>query len=267
MSSVDETISRQFREWEIRGRGGRLFEYPVALEPPFVPFRGYRLPRRTVDDGKKPTALSRFWDSLTAPPPEPEPEVEGLLEPEPTLRTADPCAELQLTLPNTRPFPSIAYESWLQQICRGGQPFAFELIGTEREVVPQFVGAPPVLDRIHRALPLFFPEVTAVPSPDALRSAWIGSDPRFCSVSVGFGSEFMIPLADTATNVLAAVVNAMDGIRPGELGIYQLLIEPALHDWAENIIGRRTSFQRSPGPTANRSSLTAPSSLRAPLAN
>jgi hypothetical protein len=246
MSSRDETISRQFREWEIRARGGRLFDHPVALEPPFVPFSGYRLPRRVVDDGKKPTALSRFWESLTAPPAKPESKEEEALEPAPTIRTPQPCAELQLTLPQTKPFPSSAYEGWLQQICRAGQPFSFELIGTEREVVPQFAGGPAVLERIYRALPLYLPEVTPLPSSSGLRSAWMESDSRFCAVTLGLGSEFVIPLADTKINILAAVVNALDGVRTDELGVYQVLIEPALHDWAESVVPAITGTDGNP---------------------
>ena len=83
---LDETISRQFREWEIRGRGARLFEQPVALEPPFVPFMGYRLPQQRVDDGRKETILSSLWNRFTAPPPEPDPEEESADEPEPEFR-------------------------------------------------------------------------------------------------------------------------------------------------------------------------------------
>ena len=111
---LDETISRQFREWEFRGRGGRLFERPVALEPPFAPFTGYRLPRQRVDDGRRETILSSLWNRFTAPPPEPEPEEETVDEPEPYFRDATECVELQLTLPDTKPFSAANYEACLK---------------------------------------------------------------------------------------------------------------------------------------------------------
>jgi hypothetical protein len=89
MSRLDEQLSKQFREWELRGRGWQVFDEPVCPEPPFRPFHGHYVPDAPpVDDGRKPTFLSSLAEKLSdklsaAPPPvsvesEPEEEPESL---------------------------------------------------------------------------------------------------------------------------------------------------------------------------------------------
>ena len=231
---LDEAISRQFREWEFRGRGARLFEHTVALEPPFIPFTGYRLPKQRIDDGRMETGLSLLWNRLAPPPPEPEPEEETIEEPEPEFREAAECVELQLTLPDAKPFSASNYEAWLHQVCRAGEPFAFELLATPNEIVPQFAGLPEAMERIDRALPQFMPEVLTLGAEDALRSAWTDSDVKFVVAELGLGAEFLIPLAATKTDILVAVVNAMEQLREGELALYQVLVEPAENEWEDS---------------------------------
>src|SRR5580700_5779598 len=65
-----ELLTRQFYEWEIRGRGWRVWPTPVVLEPPFRPFFGHFLEGQglVVDDGRKQTRLSSFFDRLKAVP-------------------------------------------------------------------------------------------------------------------------------------------------------------------------------------------------------
>lgn len=133
MSALDEAISRQFREWEMRCRGERIFPQPVASEPPFAPFAGYRLPKQRVDDGRRETGLSRFWNRVSAPVPEPEIEEVASPEPEPEFRAAEPCMELQLSLPLSRSVPSPQVETFIRHIARAGEPLALEILGTERE--------------------------------------------------------------------------------------------------------------------------------------
>jgi len=235
MSSLDEAFSRQFREWEMRGRGGRLYDQPVALEPPFVPFFRYERPRQRVDDGRRSTALNRFWNALTAPEPPPEVEEERIQEPGPYYRFAEQCAELQLTLPESKPLSAATHLGWLHEVCRAGEPLTFELLGTAREIVPQFVGNPDAMERIYRALPQYVPDLMMLPRSDALHSAWSDSAPRFAAVTLGLGSEFIIPLRQAPMDLLSTIVHAMDGLRDRELALYQILIEPVVNGWAECI--------------------------------
>lgn len=246
MSKFDELLSRQFREWEMRGRGGQLFERPVALEPPFVPFLGYRIPQQRVDDGRRATGLARLWNRLTAPEPESEPEEPTIEEPEPEFSDAGELVELQLTLPNAKPFSSANYDGWLRQVCRAGESFAFELLGSANEIVPQFAATHETIERIARAIPQFMPETELLLSEDATRSAWMRTEERFAAIEVGLGAELVLPLSTRRADILAAVVNAMEQLSKDEAALYQVLIEPAVHNWAESFVPLVTGADGKP---------------------
>ena len=58
-ATVAELLTDQFYRWELRGRGWKLADAPVELEPPFRPFEGHVLPRHFFpDDGVEETRLS-----------------------------------------------------------------------------------------------------------------------------------------------------------------------------------------------------------------
>ncbi|MDA2932941.1 hypothetical protein MYX82_01205 [Acidobacteria bacterium AH-259-D05] len=55
----EQRLTRQFYQWEERGRGWQVWPYPVELEPPFTPFFSYSTPPATkIDDGRRSTFLS-----------------------------------------------------------------------------------------------------------------------------------------------------------------------------------------------------------------
>src|SRR5690349_38360 len=61
MPSSYEALTENFYRWEKRARGWRVWSHPVELEPPFLPFYHHYGPApRSIDDGRKATALSKF---------------------------------------------------------------------------------------------------------------------------------------------------------------------------------------------------------------
>src|SRR5687768_271218 len=109
MSLLNEAISRQFRTWEMRGRGGHLYNRPVSIEPPFEPFRGYELNMHPVDEGRRSTLLGRLWSGLTAPAPTPGAATGDIAQDAPYYREPEEYQELQLTLPETNGFSPSAF--------------------------------------------------------------------------------------------------------------------------------------------------------------
>ncbi|MCE9608859.1 MAG: type IV secretion system DNA-binding domain-containing protein [Chthoniobacter sp.] len=246
MSKLHDALNEQFLRWELRGRGWQVFEQPVGLEPPFRPFQGYSLPQhRPRDDGRRHSAASGFLASLrqqltipptAAPPPEiPEPE------PEPEFREPEEVVELQLTLPLSRPVPAPQVEQFLRHACRPGEPLALEILGTGRETVLQLVASPRAATRVRNAVETCFPGVVCAPFGDsdnpgeALRQAWHDSAANFAVVELGLAREFMLPLGDPRTDLLAAVAAAVDVLEKGELALLQILLEPAQAPWAGSI--------------------------------
>src|SRR5437868_1941148 len=101
MAAIDESLSRQFYDWEVRGRGWSLYENPVRPEPAFRPFEGHFVKNvPLVDDGSRPTILgSLFRKIIGASDQLPEPEPEDEPEPEPEDFEHSDIVELRTTLP------------------------------------------------------------------------------------------------------------------------------------------------------------------------
>src|SRR6266496_4636392 len=101
-TSATELLTRQFYDWEQRGRGWCVWPQPVDIEPPFRPFLGHFLPpRAAVDDGQFETPLSRFASLFLPRAPSPPPVIEQVeAEPEPQFNDSrNDLIELQTLLP------------------------------------------------------------------------------------------------------------------------------------------------------------------------
>src|ERR1043165_1459251 len=62
-ASREDSLTRQFYQWETRGRGWLLCNYPVELEPPFRPVMFLDdTVENLQDDASVPTFLGRLFD-------------------------------------------------------------------------------------------------------------------------------------------------------------------------------------------------------------
>src|ERR1017187_8448116 len=100
MARIDEKLTEQFRQWELRGRGWQVFPEPVHPEPPFRPFYGHYLPETPpIDDGRKPTFLSslvrKISETLSTEPRAATAIDEPEEEPEPVSLIRDTLVELE----------------------------------------------------------------------------------------------------------------------------------------------------------------------------
>ena len=249
MSQIDEQLTEQFYRWEMRGRGGLLFDMPISPEPPFCSFPGHYIPRRNaVDDGRRETIGSRFLsffgNSAEEPSAYESPDAEQ--EPEPRFCQPEELIELQLTLPEARSPSPECVEAFLHQACREGQSLCFEILGTEQEIIPQFVAPPRAAGRIERALKATLPGLVTTQTTHALHRAWLESEDCFGVVELGLGIEVMIPLGVPRADLLLHVVTALDGVGEGELGLCQILFEPALNNWGESMMSAVTDDEGKP---------------------
>src|SRR5207245_745704 len=62
--TLEEQLTQQFYVWEKRGRGWKLWDCPVELEPPFRPFFHYLPATPVLDDARKPTFFSALADKI-----------------------------------------------------------------------------------------------------------------------------------------------------------------------------------------------------------
>ena len=208
---IENKIMERFSEWEIRSRGHLLYGATVALEPPFVPFPGYRFARTKRDDGRRQTGLSAFFGK---PPPPSEPEEPT--EPEPVWTQSEDLAVICVTPSRSEPRTAD-----LLRLCR--QPTAFEILGTEREVVAQWVVPKSQQTRWKRAVESACEGSVAAEGSQELTTAVV--------VDLGLRAPAMLALADGTADVAAV----LDGLGENELGLFQVLFEPLENDWASEM--------------------------------
>jgi len=249
MPTAHEQFSEQFRRWESRGRGWQVFDEPVHLEPPFVPFHGHHLPETpVVDDGRRPTVLSSFFRKLTSPRPEappviPEPEEES--KPTPLIRES--LVEFQASLPDKLDISKEQFEQFLLNLSLCREPIAFELIGSHKKVVAQFVAGECDAPLLRRQLQAYFPEAVFVPREGALERVWDASQgDEALAVEFGLKHEFMLPLASGKLDPFIGIVGALAELQPGELGLFQVLWQPVQHPWRDSIVNSVTHSDGKP---------------------
>jgi hypothetical protein len=239
MPTAHEQFSEQFRRWELRGRGWQVFEEPVNPEPPFVPFRGHYLPEATaIDDGRRPTLLSSFYRKLTSPRPEPPPVApEPEEEPDPQSLVREKLIELQTSLPADLDIGRDAFEQFLRNLALCREPVVFELLGIAGRVSVQFTAGAADAPQVRRQLQAYFPDATFQTKEGTLEQAWKscqGDEMVVCEF--GLAREFMLPLASGKLDPFIGMVGALSELSPGDLGLFQILFQPAQEPWAENIL-------------------------------
>ncbi|MFB3910482.1 MAG: type IV secretion system DNA-binding domain-containing protein [Candidatus Eisenbacteria bacterium] len=237
-----EALTEQFHAWERRGRGWRLFDTPVDLEPPFVPFRfhGTPIPDLGFDDGLRPTLLSRLVGGigrlLVGNPTEADLEDvrDAEAEPEPEeARTGGRIAEYVLAVPPPFKVPREAVERFLVGLPAGHAPLAFEVLGRESQVAIRLAFRDPE-DGLLGQLKAFFPDLVVTPA-EPLSGLW--SDPEAFRLIVDFGlaREVHFPLRTFRSfdiDPLIGITAALSDLEPKELGLVQVLFQPVRHPWA-----------------------------------
>ncbi len=161
--STAESLTAEFYEWEVRGRGWHLWDEPVDLEPAFRPFFSHAVQRSDViDDARKPTALSSFVDRLlgkseyTVPAP-----VEEESDPEPYPDTYSSNV-IELHVSTSASFETSKETSELftfaLDACSG--PISFEVLGTHNSVAVQFAVRAEDAGRFREQAAAYFPDAT-----------------------------------------------------------------------------------------------------------
>jgi hypothetical protein len=248
MPTAHEQFSEQFHRWELRGRGWQVFDEPVHPEPPFVPFHGHYLPETpVVDDGRRPTFLSSLFRKAVAAPEVPPivPEPEG--EPEPQSLVRDKLIELQTSLPADLDIGKEAFEQFLRNLALCHEPVAFELLGVAGHVSVQFAASAADAPQVRRQLQAYFPDASFQPKANNLEQAWEscqGDEMLVCEF--GLAHEFMFTLASGKLDPFIGMVGALSELSPSDLGLFQILFQPAQEPWAENIMRSVTNADGKP---------------------
>lgn len=240
MIGKSERQSREFLEWESRGRGFHLWAHPVSPEPPFRPFLGAVTNAPPVDDGRKSTFLSGLLRQVSerlAPPPSGAPVGEDEESPSPEVFERDELIELQAHLPDGLKISGDAYEGFLKSVAACGEPVTFELIATGNKITVQYAVSEADERLFRRQLEAFFPDVSFEPTRGHLEGVW-GERGKtdVAVVEFGLGKEFVISLVVGHSDPFVGLVGALSEIEDGEVAVFQVTYSPTTHPWDESMV-------------------------------
>ena len=244
--NIARELTEQFYRWELRGRGWLIWPDSVQLEPPFRPFEGHFLSSRPIiEDGRIESFGSLFAKRVTgflgiAPPPVIEEEVEEIEEPE-AERQADreDLVELQIALPPDYQPHANVFEQFLFSIGYASEPVAFEVVGSAEELVVQVTTGKADAVAVRQQLKAFFPEAIITVGNRHLSSTFTPDSDILRVLDFGLEREFMVPLQNLkalAADPLVAICGALDQLRDGEAGAFQVLLEPVRNPWAPSMV-------------------------------
>jgi hypothetical protein len=250
MQSPHEHLSNQFYRWERRGRGWDIFDFPVALEPPFSPFDGHDpVPGPIIDDGRRPTFLSSLVkglsNKLTRSKVSQLDEVESELEPEPT--EVKDVVELRLGLPNGFDFCPEVFENFLRAVSGCPMALSFELLGISAGVVTQFAVDESDSVLVRRQMEAAFPEVTVTTGEGFLKTSWSERDQAETAiVEFGLSREFVLPLKSGRFDTFVGIAATLQELDHHELGLFQVLFQPVRQPWRESVVQSVTHADGKP---------------------
>jgi hypothetical protein len=237
MGQIDEQLTEQFYRWEMRGRGGLLFDMPVSPEPPFYPFPGHFLPQgNAVDEGQRQSIGSRFlsfFSSHAAESPAAE-EEEEQAEPETFERSA--VVEVKLSLPKRGHFSAADMQACMIALGACQSPISFEVLADHSRIAIQFACNPEDAATVARQVSAHFPGVECVEQHDTLLLAWQESEPHIAVTEFALEREFMLPLGLPKHDVFTGLIGVAADLHEGELALYQVIFQPVSHAWSESAL-------------------------------
>ena len=254
MSTI-EALTDQFYAWERRGRGWLLWDEPVELEPPFRPFLVPSLApsAETIDDGRRPTFLSKLTDRMfgSGKSSDVEVEFEPPEEPEPDRWYGhSEISELVVAVPPDLDVARESAEHLLLAIPRAVGPVGFELVGGNESVRLLLACGRQDAPSVAQTLKAYFPDVLVTSEPNALTTSWAAADRGSAVIAdIGLAHEFMVPLRLVRrfdVDPLASVVASLADLRQGETGVFQVLFERARHPWAREALSAVLDDRGSP---------------------
>lgn len=249
-----EELTENFHRWERRGRGTLLFDAPVEVEPPFVPFPGHRIDfGENPDDGTKHTVLSGLVAKigrLFQPPPAPRKPSET--EPVPVFLDAEddvPHTEFRVLLPPDATVSAARMAHFLTTLTALSYPVALEMLGLAGEISLQLTAHPDDADTLAQQLEAQFPEARVEVACERLLNGWLEDfeESEYVIVDFGLSREFMMPLdTDGKIDPFGSLAGGMSSLTGSELALYQVIFTPLQEAWAENAFRSVTRSDGTP---------------------
>lgn len=234
-----DQLLREFNTFEAAMRGQGVWPHRVPLEPPFRPFLALQRTRAddVIDDGRKPGVWRRVRSSFAhvALPSESKPEPLEVRPPE-----APDIAELRLLAPASMVVKGEIATRLIASVAKVGDRIGFEVIGTSEDVSVQLACAERLKRGAANSLRAYCPEVKVREEMGSLAEAWQAAGDYFASCCLVPEERVFRSLRierKLDTDPLIEIVGRLDDLGEGELGLVQILFEPARARWGDELLG------------------------------
>lgn len=238
--STATLLTKQFYEWERRGRGHTVVEFPAQLEPPFVPFFGHFADSEYLDDGRRHTILSSFRSLFVSD------HTVSIPEPQLQETTAYPDDEenpslsiYTLTIPKGHTFKADSMERCLTMLASCKETIAFEIVANATEIAVQLVSRNSVTSFMLIQLRAYFPECTICETYDDKVLYSAEESEAIYMVDFGLREEFMRPIAslgNSAHDPYTPLFSTIDQLKGTEAIVFQVLFCGTQNAWSESVI-------------------------------
>ncbi len=241
--SASDSLTNQFYSWELRGRGWLLYDEPIQLEPPFMPFIPYRPELKPFeDDGRKKTILGKLFSYLT-----PKKDILHESDDDYTAEEIKPylyesdydLTVLRFILPRGSKIRAEDTEQLIFMISNIQTHVSFEIIGKIDHIAFQFVCEKSDASFIENQIKAFYPGSIITRSEEYLNSILEPAIPYMCIGDMGLKEEFTRPISlpkSLDPDPLTGIIGVMSEICPGEQASIQILISKTINPWGEQIL-------------------------------
>ncbi|MFA7201474.1 MAG: type IV secretion system DNA-binding domain-containing protein [Candidatus Paceibacterota bacterium] len=244
-----EELTKQFYEWEQRGRGWDLWSFPVDPEPPFIPFYYHSAEKVVqIDDGRKPTLLSSFADTLKRvllPSESQDAHKNQTIEyrkeilPQPFTRSDD-IQEIKIVLPHDYKMDAEYLEQCILGITLHTSLISFEIVGSYESITIQFACCAHDTIHLSQQLKAYFPEYTLSVSENSFYDTFFPDENDDVAViDYGLSEEFMRPIRvydSFDPDPLTGIIGVLDNLQEGETALLQILFTPVEAPWSSSIM-------------------------------
>jgi hypothetical protein len=249
--SIHEQLSAQYLQWELRGRGWFVHPEPVAIEPPFQPFRGYQLHGNgSGDDARRSSFAERLLRKAgrwlnTTPDLQYEPE-DTDSESEVIGWSRDYCHEVVLTFPKSLRYRRDQMESFLRMSRTCTEPISFEILADDHEIGFQWGCGAEDAGHLKACSAALFPDCVSRDGSNQLQKAWDHSGRMYAVAEIGLARDCLLSIETGKVDLLPGLLAAMSACQQGEMGLFQVIFEPASSPWEEGMADISTKTDGSP---------------------
>jgi hypothetical protein len=237
MSDTRSTLrTAHFYEWEQRGRGWLLAEYPVQLEPPYYPFFSHKIQSPYIDDGRHPTLLSTIADLFR--PIRQEPHITQY-EPEPIepfpYKTEPNIHTIGISFQRGFQVKIDRMEQLLVMLSQHVRHLSFEIIATHTTISIQLACHDKDNVLVRTQLQAYFPEAILHEYEDALQIL----DNAITLVDFGLQEEFMRPLTMVSgfeSDPFISLFGFLEHLGKDEQVVIQVLFAGSVNSWGDSIM-------------------------------